>query len=227
MSPGLEVADIFRRHGPAYVQAHDGHLGRVERRVMSAIELCRTAALGGHVEGCRACGAVRVAYNSCRNRHCPKCQSAVARDWLEARADDLLPVPYFHVVFTLPIGVWLGIIAWRTGSIWPGIVCHAALNGLWNVWGILVMKEIIPALVAGFASLGIILLAVLGFALSVPILARLKPPMPAGPSAFLPQARPVWPPAAVPIAVPVLPVATNSAPPAIQHDKPADPGVSS
>lgn len=102
MPPALEVADIFRRHGPAYVHAHDGHLGRVERRVMSAIELCRTAALGGHVEGCRACGAMRVAYNSCRNRHCPKCQSAVARDWLEARADDLLPVPYFHVVFTLP-----------------------------------------------------------------------------------------------------------------------------
>jgi len=102
MPPALEVADIFRRHGPAYVHAHDGHLGRVERRVMSAIELCRTAALGGHVEGCRACGAVRVAYNSCRNRHCPKCQGAVARDWLEARAGDLLPVPYFHVVFTLP-----------------------------------------------------------------------------------------------------------------------------
>jgi hypothetical protein len=102
MPPALEVADIIRRHGPAYIHAHDGHLGRVERRVMSAIELCRTAALGGHVEGCRTCGVVRVAYNSCRNRHCPKCQGAVARDWLEARAGDLLPVPYFHVVFTLP-----------------------------------------------------------------------------------------------------------------------------
>lgn len=102
MPAGLEVADIFRHYGPAYTQAHDGHLGRVERRVMSAIQLCRTAALGGHVEGCRACGVVRVAYNSCRNRHCPKCQAAVARDWLEARACDLLPVPYFHVVFTLP-----------------------------------------------------------------------------------------------------------------------------
>ena len=100
--PGLEVADIFRRHGPAYVQARTGRIGRVERRVMSAIKLCRTAALGGHVEGCRACGTVRVAYNSCRNRHCPKCQGAVARDWLAARAGDLLPVPYFHVVFTLP-----------------------------------------------------------------------------------------------------------------------------
>ncbi|EAV40140.1 Putative transposase Y4QJ [Stappia aggregata IAM 12614] len=102
MSARLEVADIFRRHGEAYRQAHHGHLGRVERRVMSAIELCRTAALGGHIEECRACGAVRVAYNSCRNRHCPKCQTAVARDWLAARASELLPVPYFHVVFTLP-----------------------------------------------------------------------------------------------------------------------------
>lgn len=102
MRPTVEVADIFRRYGEAWRQAHDDHLGRVERRVMSAIELCRTAALGGHVEGCRACGTVRVAYNSCRNRHCPKCQGAVARDWLAARAGDLLPVPYFHVVFTLP-----------------------------------------------------------------------------------------------------------------------------
>ena len=102
MRLALEVAEIFRRHGPAYAQAHDGRLGRVERRVMSAIELCRTSALGGHVEGCRGCGTVHVAYNSCRNRHCPKCQGAAARDWLTARADDLLPVPYFHVVFTLP-----------------------------------------------------------------------------------------------------------------------------
>ena len=85
--PGLEVADIFRCHGEAWRQARHGHLGRVERRVMSAIELCRTAALGGHVEGCRACGTVRVAYNSCRNRHCPKCQGAVARDWLAATSN--------------------------------------------------------------------------------------------------------------------------------------------
>ncbi len=102
MSARLEVADIFRRHGEAYRQAHHGHLGRNERRVMSAIELCHTAALGGHIKGCRACGTVRVAYNSCRNRHCPKCQGSVARDWLAARASELLPVPYFHVVFTLP-----------------------------------------------------------------------------------------------------------------------------
>ncbi|WP_027170296.1 IS91 family transposase [Mesorhizobium sp. WSM3224] len=105
MSARLEVADIFRRHGEAYRQAHDGHLGRVERRTMSAIELCRTAELGGHVEGCRSCGAIRVAYNSCRNRHCPKCQGQACRDWLAAREAELLPVPYFHVVFTLPAEV--------------------------------------------------------------------------------------------------------------------------
>lgn len=99
------MADIFRRHGEAYRQIHDGHLGRVERRVMSAIELCRTAELGGHVEGCRSCGTIRVAYNSCRNRHCPKCQGQACRDWLAARQDELLPVAYFHVVFTLPAEV--------------------------------------------------------------------------------------------------------------------------
>jgi hypothetical protein len=98
----LEVADIFRHHGPAYVEAHDGHLGRVERRVMSAIGLCRTAALGGHIETCDDCAHSRVAYNSCRNRHCPKCQSAAREQWLADRAADLLPVPYFHVVFTVP-----------------------------------------------------------------------------------------------------------------------------
>jgi hypothetical protein len=89
MSARLEVADIFRRHGEAYRQVHDGHLGRVERRVMSAIELCRTAELGGHVEGCRSCGAIRVAYNSCRNRHCPKGQGQACRDWLAAREAEL------------------------------------------------------------------------------------------------------------------------------------------
>ena len=102
MSARLEVADIFRRHGAAYRQAHDGHLGRVERRTMSAIELCRTAQLGGHVEGCRSCGAIRIAYNSCRNRHCPKCQGQACQEWLAAREGELLPVSYFHVVFTLP-----------------------------------------------------------------------------------------------------------------------------
>src|SRR6202162_3911752 len=105
MSAGLEVADIFRRHGDAYRRAHYGHLGRVERRVMSAIELCRTAELGGHSEVCTACGLVRYAYNSCRNRHCPKCQGQARAEWLAARQAELLPVPYFHVVFTLPAPV--------------------------------------------------------------------------------------------------------------------------
>jgi len=99
---GLEVADVFRRHGDAYRHAHDRHLGRLERRVMSAIELCRTAALGGHTEACAECGLVRCAYNSCRNRHCPKCQGAARAEWLAARQAELLPVPYFHVVFTVP-----------------------------------------------------------------------------------------------------------------------------
>jgi hypothetical protein len=103
--PELEVADIFRRHGPPYRIAHDGHLGRVERRVMAAIELCRTPALGGHVEACDNCGHSRVSYNSCRNRHCPKCQGIARERWLAAREADLLPVPYFHVVFTVPAEV--------------------------------------------------------------------------------------------------------------------------
>jgi Putative transposase/Transposase zinc-binding domain len=101
----LEVADVFRRHGDAYRRVHEGHLNRVERRVMSAIELCRTAALGGHTEVCSDCGLIRSAYNSCRNRHCPKCQGHARAAWLAARQADLLPVPYFHVVFTLPAPV--------------------------------------------------------------------------------------------------------------------------
>ena len=96
------MADIVRRHGQTYRQACDDHLGRVERRVMSALSLCRTARLGGHVLGCQSCGTIRVAYNSCRNRHCPKCQGQASREWLAARQKELLPVGYFHVVFTLP-----------------------------------------------------------------------------------------------------------------------------
>jgi hypothetical protein len=102
MRPTLEVADVFRRHGAAFRDRHDAHLGRVERRVMAAIEACRTPVLGGHVEQCNDCGLVRCAYNSCRNRHCPKCQGLARAAWLEARQAELLPVPYFHVVFTLP-----------------------------------------------------------------------------------------------------------------------------
>jgi hypothetical protein len=101
----LEVADIFRAAGPGYRRAHVGHLGLQQLKVMAAIETCRTAALGGHVEGCEDCGHLRIAYNSCRNRHCPRCQGAAARTWLAEREADLLPVGYFHVVFTLPAEV--------------------------------------------------------------------------------------------------------------------------
>ena len=97
-----EIADIFRAAGAAYRAAHAGHLSLHQLKVMAAIVNCRTAALGGHVEGCDDCGHLRVAYNSCRNRHCPKCQGAAARTWLAEREADLLPVGYFHVVFTLP-----------------------------------------------------------------------------------------------------------------------------
>ena len=100
--PRLEVADIFHRHGAAWRKANAGHVSLGQLQVMSAIENCRSAALGGHVERCEDCGHRRIAYNSCRNRHCPKCQGAAAQDWLAAREADLLPVGYFHVVFTLP-----------------------------------------------------------------------------------------------------------------------------
>src|SRR5512144_3429199 len=128
MSAGLEVADVFRRHGDAYRRAHDGHLGRIERRVMSAIELCRTAALGGHTEACAACGLVRCAYNSCRNRHCPKCQGAARAEWLAARQAELLPVPYFHVVFTLPAPV--AEIAFQNKETVYAILFHTAAETL-------------------------------------------------------------------------------------------------
>ena len=102
MRPALEVADIFRRHGEAFRAAQGGRLSPDQRRVMAAIEACRTAALGGHVEQCEDCGEIRIAYNSCRNRHCPKCQGLARAQWLADRRADLLPVPYFHVVFTVP-----------------------------------------------------------------------------------------------------------------------------
>lgn len=102
--PELEVAEIFRRHGPAWRSANAGHVSLDQLKVMSAIERCRTAALGGHVARCEnaACGHTLISYNSCRNRHCPKCQAAASRDWLEGREAELLPVEYFHLVFTLP-----------------------------------------------------------------------------------------------------------------------------
>src|SRR5271167_1638486 len=103
--PALEVADIFRDHGSAWRSANAGHVSLDQLKVMSAIERCRTAALGGHVARCEKCSHTVIAYNSCRNRHCPKCQGAAAKQWLAEREAELLPVPYFHVVFTLPAPV--------------------------------------------------------------------------------------------------------------------------
>jgi len=98
--PGLEMADIFRQHGSVYRESHK--LPRNHLRVMHAIELCRTTALGGHKDKCDQCGHLEISYNSCRNRHCPKCQTMAKEKWIEARGEDLLPIEYFHVVFTIP-----------------------------------------------------------------------------------------------------------------------------
>lgn len=100
--PALEVADIFRIHGPAYREAHGHAMSSAQRRVMRAIESCRTAVLGGHVDQCDRCGHQRISYNSCANRHCNKCQSLARAKWLAMHSAQLLPVPYFHVVFTVP-----------------------------------------------------------------------------------------------------------------------------
>src|SRR5436305_463305 len=96
------MADVVRQFGPAFREKHQGQLSRAQLRTLEAIENCRTAALGGHEYECAHCGARKIAYNSCRNRHCPKCQSLEKEEWLEQRCAELLPIPYFHVVFTLP-----------------------------------------------------------------------------------------------------------------------------
>lgn len=101
----LEIADIFRKYGPAWRRANVGHVSLSQLKVMSSIEACRTEALGGHVAACTKCSHQHIAYNSCKNRHCPKCQGPAARDWMQARSEDLLPVEYFHLVFTLPAEV--------------------------------------------------------------------------------------------------------------------------
>ncbi|HET7886311.1 MAG TPA: IS91 family transposase [Bradyrhizobium sp.] len=129
--PALEMADIFRHHGEAYRQAHAGHLGRVERHIMTAIETCRTARLGGHVERCTDCGLVRIAYNSCRNRHCPKCQGSARAAWLAERQAELLPVPYFHVVFTLPASA--AEIAFQNKAAVYAILFKAAAEALTTI----------------------------------------------------------------------------------------------
>lgn len=126
MRASLEVADIFRSAGPAYRVAYAGHLNLGQLKVMTAIENCRTAALGGHVEACDDCGHWRIAYNSCRNRHCPKCQGAAARTWLAAREADLLPVGYFHVVFTLPTEI--SDIAWQNKVVMYDLLFRAAAD---------------------------------------------------------------------------------------------------
>jgi len=124
----LEVGDIFRAHGPAWRRARAGHLSHGQLKVMSAIEACRTAALGGHVARCQDCAKTLIAYNSCRNRHCPKCQGAAARDWLDARQAELLPVPYYHVVFTLPARI--ADIAYQNKAVVYGILFRAAAEAL-------------------------------------------------------------------------------------------------
>jgi rubrerythrin len=129
--PTLEVADIFRANGSHWRNARAGHLSLGQLKVMSAIERCRSAALGGHVLQCQACDHTQIAYNSCRDRHCPKCQASAARRWLEARQADLLPVEYYHLVFTLPAPV--RDIAWYNTSVVYGLLFKAAAETLCTI----------------------------------------------------------------------------------------------
>ena len=131
LRPKFEVADVFRRHGAQWRAANAAHLSLPQRRVMTAIEICRTQALGGHVERCEDCSHTRIAYNSCRNRHCPKCQWQAAQAWLEARQAELLPVPYFHVVFTLPAEI--GAIAYQNKAKVYGLLFTAAAETLTTI----------------------------------------------------------------------------------------------
>jgi len=122
------VADVFRRRGPAWRASHAGHVSLGQLKVMSAIERCRTAALGGHVERCEDCAHLRICYNSCRNRHCPKCQAVAAKEWLADRQAELLPVPYYHVVFTVPAPI--ADIAYYNKAVIYGILFKAAAETL-------------------------------------------------------------------------------------------------
>ena len=131
--PSLEVADIFRLHAPAWRTEQRGHLSLAQLKVMSAIEQCRSAALGGHVLRCAGCGTDQIAYNSCRNRHCPKCQSTAAQRWLDARQADLLPVEYFHVVFTLPAPI--ADIAYQNKALLYGLLFDLAAEVLLTIAG--------------------------------------------------------------------------------------------
>jgi Putative transposase/Transposase zinc-binding domain len=129
--PRLEVADVLRAHGDVFLDAYGDTLSPEQRRVLVDLPRCRTAALGGHVEACDQCGHQQVAYNSCRNRHCPKCQATEAARWVEARAADLLPVEYFHVVFTLPAA--LGPIALQNPRVVYDLLFHAAAETLLQI----------------------------------------------------------------------------------------------
>src|ERR1700674_2521175 len=129
--PKLEVADIFRDHGAAWRAANAGHVSLDQLKVMTAIERCRTAALGGHVERCEKCSHTVIAYNSCRNRHCPKCQGAAAREWLAEREAELLPVPYFHVVFSLPAQI--ADIAYQNKAAIYGILFKASAETMLTI----------------------------------------------------------------------------------------------
>jgi hypothetical protein len=127
----LEVADIFRDQGPAWRQAHAGHISLDQLKVMSAIERCRSAALGGHMLCCEDCAQVQIAYNSCRNRHCPKCQGSAAQRWLQDRQADLLPVDYYHVVFTLPAPI--SDIAYHNKAVIYALLFQAAAETLLTI----------------------------------------------------------------------------------------------
>jgi Transposase zinc-binding domain/Putative transposase len=129
--PQLEVAEVFRQYGDAFLQWYGDVLSSEQRRVLKDIAVCRTAALGGHAEACDQCGHQRIAYNSCRNRHCPKCQANAAAQWMKAREAELLPVEYFHVVFTLPSA--LGPIALQNQREVYGLLFRAAAETLQQI----------------------------------------------------------------------------------------------
>jgi hypothetical protein len=131
--PRLEVADIFDRHGAAWRRANAGHVSLGQLQVMSAVVSCRTAALGGHVTRCEDCGHTQIAYNSCRNRHCPKCQGAAARDWLAEREAELLPVSYFHLVFTLPAAI--ADIAYHNKAVIYDLLFRASSEAMLTIAG--------------------------------------------------------------------------------------------
>ena len=129
--PALEVGDVFRRYGDAYRQQHAGSLSRAQLRVMTSIERCRTSALGGHIEQCDQCSYQRNAYNSCRDRHCPKCQSLARAQWIEERQAELLDTPYFHVVFTVPEEI--AAIAYQNKEVVYGVLFRAASETLQTI----------------------------------------------------------------------------------------------